>query len=220
MMRLYLLGGEDLKKRDSREINKKAFADAGGTPIVLIFPWTVRFTTIRKNKYRKIMKNYFKDIGAKKITFAELTDSPRKIKKKLASANIIYLPGGDPKFLIRRLKKRRIESLLKRHTGIMVGNSAGTVALCEKYAVVKGQDGRPKTALEYGLGLVDFTISVHYGSPLEHLGGISPDKEHKELSKKVKIYAIPEQCALVYDGKNLKSIGKAYVFDKGKKTKF
>jgi len=38
MVILYFLGGEDIVKRDSREINKKAFIDAGGAPVVLIFP--------------------------------------------------------------------------------------------------------------------------------------------------------------------------------------
>jgi len=220
MTKLYFLGGTDIKKGRNKKIDKKALADAGKNPVVLVFPWTARFTTSRKNKYRKIIRNYFKSIGAKKVIFAELTDPLREIKRKIESSNLIYLPGGEPKFLVRRIKKRGIDSLLKKYTGIIVGNSAGAVALCKKYVVIKGQDGRPKTILEPGFGLVDFIVSVHYASPIEHLGGISPDKEHKRLSRKIKIYAIPEQCALVYDGKKLKAIGNVFVFDKGRKMKF
>lgn len=220
MTKLYLLGGEDLKKRDSERINKKAFADAGKAPVILIFPWTSRFTASRNNKYRKIMKDYFEDLGAKKIIFAELTDPFREVKKKIDSSNLIYLPGGEPKFLIKRLKKRKIDSLLKKYKGVIVGNSAGTVALCKRYAVIRGQDGEPRTTLELGLGLVDLAVSVHYRSPIRHLSGISSDKEHKGLSNKVRVYAIPERCALVYDGKGLKHIGEVYVFYRGKKVKY
>jgi hypothetical protein len=39
MTKLYFLGGEDVRKRDSKEINKKAFADTSGASIVLIFPF-------------------------------------------------------------------------------------------------------------------------------------------------------------------------------------
>ena len=221
MTKLYFLGGEDIeRKKDSRPINVQAFTDAGKNPIVLVFPWTGWFTTQKKNKYRKSMVSYFRQLGAKRVTFADLTDSFKKIKRKIATANLIYLPGGETQILIKRLQKRKIDLLFKKYTGVIIGNSAGTLALCRKYAVIKGQDHKPKTTLEPGLGLVDFTVSVHYGSPIEYLGGISPDKELKQLSKKVKIYAIPERCALVYDGKNLKAIGKVFVFDKGRKTKF
>ena len=39
MLRLYMLGGEDIEKRDSRTLNELAFRDAGDSPSVVIFPW-------------------------------------------------------------------------------------------------------------------------------------------------------------------------------------
>ena len=215
MARLYFLGGTNIKKGLVKKVYKKVLAEWNS--VVLVFPWTAWFTTKRKNKYREIIKNYFKSIGAKKVIFAELSDSLKKIKRKIKSSDLVYLPGGEPRLLVERIKKRRIDSLLRKHAKTIVVDSAGALVLCEKYAIIKGQGGRPKTTLEPGLELVNFTISVHYGSQIESIGGISSDKEHKSLSKKVKIYAIPEHCALVYDIKNLKSIGKIYIFDNGKK---
>ncbi len=59
-----------------------------------------------------------------------------------------------------------------------MGNSAGSLALCRKYAVIKGQGNRPKTALNPGLGLVDFLVSVHYNSPRSvYYSGQDPDAE-------------------------------------------
>ncbi len=218
MTKLYFLGGEDIRKRVSKHINKKAFADAGGAPEVLVFPWTAK---VEKREYRKIVSDYFRDIGAKKIVYAELRDPLRKIVKKINSSNLIYLPGGEPKLLIKRLREKRIVPYLRMYTGVIVGNSAGSLAQCKKYAVVKGQDGRPKTVFEQGLGFVDFAVAVHYRGPKKSLSGESPTKELRNLSKKteMKIYTIPEKSALVYNSGNLKFIGDVYLFHKSKKTK-
>jgi hypothetical protein len=79
MRKLYFLGGEDLEKRESKKINEKAFNNAGGAPRILIFPWTSE-TMGKGDKYRKIMTDYFKDIGAKKMN---LQNSPIHFKKLL-----------------------------------------------------------------------------------------------------------------------------------------
>ena len=62
-----------------------------------------------------------------------------------------------------------------------------------------------------GIGLVDFSVKVHYRP--------SKDGELKRLSKEEKIYAIPERSALVYDNDNLSFIGNVYLFQNGEKTR-
>lgn len=212
MAKIYFLGGEYIEKRDSEEINRKAFADAGGAPAVLVFPWT-RKTIDKKDPKRKMMADYFKSLGASKIEFAEPIDSLQKIKEKVNSSDLIYLPGGLTKLLVERLKKARIASLLRKYEKVIIGNSAGAHALCKKYIGMKGQDGRAATEVAQGLGLVNFSVVVHYD--------ISYDEELKTLSEKMnmKIYAIPERSALVYDNENIKFLGSAYLFYKGEKTK-
>jgi len=39
MPKLYLLGGENVFKRSAREVNERAFQDAGEPSFVLVFPW-------------------------------------------------------------------------------------------------------------------------------------------------------------------------------------
>jgi hypothetical protein len=58
---------------------------------------------------------------------------------------------------------------------------------------------------------VDFSVKVHYKT--------SRDRELKELSHGRKIYAIPEDSALVFDDGSVSSIGDVYLFQNGKKTK-
>ncbi len=212
MAKIYFLGGEYIEKRDSEEINRKAFADAGGAPAVLVFPWT-RETVDKADPKRKLIVNYFKDIGAGKIEFAEPADSMKRIIEKISSSDLIYLPGGNTKILVERLKEAKITDLLKDYNKIIVGNSAGAQALCKKYIGIKGKHGRTETEVAQGLGFVNFWVVAHYD--------ISYDKELKPLSEKInmKIYGIPERSALVYDNENIEFLGSAYLFYKGEKTK-
>jgi len=39
MPKLYLLGGENVYKRSAREVNERAFQDAGEPLDILVFPW-------------------------------------------------------------------------------------------------------------------------------------------------------------------------------------
>ena len=219
MVRIYFLGGEDINKRTSKTINKRAFKDANAAPAVLVFPWTRR---VEKTGYRKIMSDYFTDLGAGKVMFGELVDSFEKLEGKVQSSDIVYLPGGDPDILMKRIRKKGVDSLLNRYKRVIIGNSAGSLLLCKKYVVIRGQGESSKTRLIQGLGIVDFGVTVHYKSAVEHYSGNEPDKELKALSKRtsMKIYAIPERGALVYDGKSLKPIGGIYLFYEGRKTKY
>lgn len=217
-MKLYFHGGEDIKKRDSKEINETAFAKAGKSPKVLIFPWTAN---VEKTEYRSMMHDYFKELGGGKVEFAELSDSFQKLEGKIESSDIIYLPGGNDKILVSRIEERKISPLLCNYDKVIIGNSAGSLAMCKRYVVVKGQEGELKTTTKEGIGIADCVVTVHYKSAIPELSGQCPDKELKTLSRKIniKIYAIPEACALLCDSEKISAIGDIHVFEKGKKTK-
>jgi len=92
------------------------------------------------------------------------------------------------------------------------------LSICDKYFVVKDQGFRTKTQFEKGIGLVDFSVSVHYASPIAYFSGKNFEEEHRKASLKRDIYAIKENSCLVYDEK-ISSIGEVYRFSKGKKTR-
>lgn len=58
----YFLGGENLVRRDAREINARAFLDAGGAPDVLVFSWA-RASFDRSYKRGKRVFDYFRSLG-------------------------------------------------------------------------------------------------------------------------------------------------------------
>jgi len=72
---------------------------------------------------------------------------------------------------------------------------------------------RGKTWTEPGLGVVDFSVEVHYKDTL--------DNDLLEQSKDHKIYAIPERTALIVEGEKLSEFGDSiYLFENGQKIKF
>jgi len=204
---LYFLGGEDVKKRDSIEINKMAFAKAGGMPFVVYFPWKAR--TI--DKCRRIISEYFKELGARRVEFVELSDTLEEIVEKVNESDLIYLPGGDTKLLLERLKNAKVSRLLQNYDKVILGNSAGALALCRDCVLTKSKR-HLETEIFQGLGLVDFSVDVHYEP--------SKDEELMRLSKERRIYAIPEKSALIYDKGYTSFIGKVFLFDKGVKSKY
>lgn len=208
MAKLYFLGGEDLARRDSEGINKEAFADAGGAPVVLVFIGWASQSVDKTEKYRGVIVDYFKEVGAKKTEFAELLDSLETIEEKMENSDLIYLPGGDTKLLAERIRKKGIDTLLRRYDKVIVGNSAGALVLCPD-CLIEDDEAHEETAFS-GVGLVDFCVSVHYDS--------LKDKKLLELSKSRKIYAIAERSALAHDTSGLSFFGIVYMFYKGKKA--
>jgi len=220
MHRLYLLGGEDVKKRSSRHIMLRALEDAGQHPTILIFPWTSE-NADNEGEYRALIAEYFMDIGADTVQFAEPWDPYGALMKKARSSNIIYLPGGNPQLLIDRMLVSRGDEILEEFDGVIVGNSAGALALCKKYAAVVGQRGALVTRFFKGFGNLDFAVSVHYMSEDNSQAGISPDSELLGLSEKsaTKIFAISDNSALIYEGGKLEFIGYVFQFHRGNRAR-
>ncbi len=207
MAKLYFLGGENTFKRNAQEINTSAFEAAGGTPAVLVFPWA-RASFDQTYKRRKRLFDYFRNLGADTVDFVEYHETPEEIAAKAENSDLIYLTGGLTTVLLERLKTKHIDRLLHNYDGVIVGRSAGALALC-KHGVLTNRS-KQTTTLIAGLGLVDFTLKTHY-TP-------SDDDELRRLSKEEKIYAIPERSALVYGNSALSSIGNVYLFQNGEKT--
>ncbi len=218
MGRLYLLGGENIRKRSSRHIMEKAMADAGRSPNILIFPWTSD-NIDSEGEYRAILTEYFLDLGAGTVEFAEPWDPYGAISKKARSSQLVYLPGGNPQLLADRMLVSRGDEILAEFDGVIVGNSAGALALCRKYAAVVGQGGAQTTRFFKGFGWLDFALSVHYMSMDQ--SGISPDSELMELSEKsaTKILAILDDSALIYDNGRLEFMGYVFQFHRGVRTR-
>jgi len=208
MAKLYFLGGERVRKQDSREINEAAFREAGDEPRVVVFPWA-RASFDNTFKRRERLFHYFKNLGACRVDFVDYGDSFKDICEKVECSDLIYLTGGLTTVLLERLKRKSVDRLLRKYDKVIVGRSAGALALSKKGVITKGR--QPAVKMIEGLGLVDFSVKVHYKP--------SKDAVLKRLSKEEKIYAIPERSALVYEDGRFSFMGDVYVFQDGEKTR-
>lgn len=206
MPKLYLLGGENVYERSACEVNERAFQDAGKPLNVVVLPWA-RASFDRTYIKRKVLFDYFISLGADTLDFLEYSDPADEIKQRIASSNLIYLTGGLVNALLERLKKTGVDKLLNNYPGVIVGRSAGALALCKK-CVITGHWSKRVIVAE-GLGLADFTMKAHY-LPRK-------DKALRLLSKNEKIYAVPSKSAIIYEDGVCSLIGKAFLFENGKK---
>ena len=209
MPKHYLLGGENTHRRDAEKVNQKAFNDAGEAPKILVFSWA-RASFDKNYAKSKLIFDYFRSLGASTIKTVDFSSTNCEIKEKIAQSNLVYLTGGVPSMLIERLKKLGVDNLLKGFEGVIVGRSAGALALCSKCVITY------RSTLEVkvidGLGLVDLTLKAHYV--------LGKDEKLKELSMDQDIFAVPKGSALIYENGNLSAINKVYLFHKGERQIF
>ena len=208
MAKMYFLGGENVAKQDSKRINEFAFREAAKSPKILVFPWA-RAPSDKTQKRRKRLSNYFMNIGAGTVDFADYNETFDEINRKVECSDLVYLTGGLTTALIKHLRNKNVDPLLRNYDKVIVGRSAGALALCKKCFLTDRR--KSLVRMVEGLGLVDFGLKVHYRS--------SRDVELKRLSKEEKIYALPERSALVYDRGAFSFIGDIYLFENGKKVR-
>jgi peptidase E len=200
-----MLGGEDIEKRDSRSLNEQAFRDAGDSPSVAIFPWASK---AKEEKQRRFMVTYFKELGARSVRFVEHSLPFTDMVAIAENSDIIYLPDGDTKLLIEMLRDTGSIHLLRLHDNVIIGNSAGALALCYEY-IIPAKNGVDELAIEKGLGMSDFVVSAHYEP--------SQDAQLESRSKDRSIFAIPDGAAIRSDSCSLSLLGNVELFMDGKK---
>jgi dipeptidase E len=206
MNTLYLLGGENTLKQNARQVNQQAFLDAGDKPVVLVISWAKPSFDLSFERTKRL-RLYFMSLGASRIHFLDYSDTQQQISEKLLGSNLVYLTGGQTSILLERLKTKKVDTLLKNFDGIIVGRSAGALALC-KGAVVTDRYTK-KIKITQGLAMAKLTAKVHYK--------LSQDDLLNSLSIKDKIYAIPQRSSIICNGEILSVIGKAYFFENQQK---
>ncbi|RBP98280.1 peptidase S51 [Bifidobacterium aemilianum] len=97
--------------------------------------------------------------------------SPRLVHRALTHCDIIYIGGGNTFYLLQELRRIGADRMLVdqvRRGKIYVGESAGAVITAPDIAYIGEMDdaGRaPELSDTQGLGLVDFSVVPHYGTP-------------------------------------------------------
>ncbi len=206
-MQYYLIGGGDIKAGKLKAIDKDAISKSKNKKVLIIDLTSNDLDKIKK--YHEFLDQYFMSVCAEEVQFISKLKSTEDVRQALNLAGVVYLPGGNTKLLLENIKERNVAPILKKLDTTIVGNSAGALVLCKEVILTKDKEIE-ETQVFPGLGMIDFSVDVHYDN--------SHDKELFELSKSREIYAIPENCAIVFDDK-LSHIGPVYKFSEGKKEK-
>lgn len=208
MPKFYLLGGENIYKRDAQAVNQQAFNDAGESPNVTVFSWA-RASFDKSYQRQKTLHDYFRYLGARTINTIDYSTTPKVVQEKISEADLVYLTGGVPSVLLERLKKTGVDSLIAKFDRVIVGRSAGALALCKR-CVITCRPNKEVKVID-GLGLVDVTLKAHYK--------LANDESLKMLSYKEKIFALPKGSALVSNNGELSFINSVFLFENGERKK-
>jgi dipeptidase E len=208
MPKLYLLGGESVYFRSAKEINLQAFQDAAEMPLVLVFAWA-RPAFDNTYRRRKIVSDYFRSLGAASVEYVEYGEAGN-LEEKISSADLVYLTGGQASILLERIRNMHLEVVLRNFSGVIVGRSAGALALCRSCVTTFRYSH--KVRVVKGLDIAPITIKAHY---------ITEDDETlMQFSHKQPIYAVPKDSALIYREGKLSATGIVYLFNGGERYVF
>ena len=162
----------------------------------------------RKPPYDECMiwfKSSYKKYGIKKI---KMLQDPKEIDNiNFEDYSAVYVGGGNTFRLIESLKNTSFELKLRKFLskgGIYYGGSAGAVILGKTLSTTSSENEFKST--ERGLNLLEGkSVACHYKDEGE--------EKMIEISKNEysKIYAIPEDSAILIKGKKIKVIGKSPV---------
>jgi peptidase E len=159
-------------------------------------------------EYYQKMIDSFSPYGVteKQIDFLNYYNDDHEIAiKKIKNADIIYLPGGAPDLMMKRIIDFNIKNALESHNKVFIGSSAGAMIQFKNYYITKDNEYQ-KFSYQEGLNLIeDLFIEVHYRRK----------KNQKRSLKKVfrsyrkDIYAIPDDGAIIIDQKQVILINTA-----------
>ena len=193
-----LIGGGEIKNRETEHIDKCCITlTKKKNPVVVFIP----IAAFDSEEYAKTFEQYYTSLNAKVIIAFISKEHKKSVLDKISACDIVYLSGGDTEQLINQFKKNPefIEAIKKK---IVVGMSAGALALSQKCLISKDED-TPKTKIVEGLGLIDFTTEVHF------------DGNATEILKVIKnqtVFAIAEKSCIVIEEKSRQYIGNVKVF--------
>ncbi|MFE0507304.1 Type 1 glutamine amidotransferase-like domain-containing protein [Peribacillus butanolivorans] len=174
---------------------------------ILIIPFAT--DNSRYESWMAIIKQAFSIMENVSVELLHEDLSDKEMKKSINEHDILYFIGGKPERLIHVIEEKGLTPIIKDFQGLIIGYSAGSLAFCNDCIITKDKD-YPETIVIKGLGLVGFSVEVHYEDNID--GELIP------LSNERKVYAIPNGSAIFSkNGKLFKVANDIYSFQNMKK---
>lgn len=136
-------------------------------------------------------------------------DSAEAAAAKIASADILYFPGGLPDRMLARIDEMGLREVIMRHEGVVMGFSAGALIQMREYHLSPDKD-YPLFGYYRGLGWLDgFFLEVHYENEPAQNEAI----RRVTAERKQPVYATEfMKGALIFEDGNVRTVGDVKLF--------
>ena len=126
--------------------------------------WNALYCKDNGKFYHGIVNGFISyGIPEENISFINyFADTKESAKTKIEKADIIYFLGGLPDKMMARINEFNLKDTLMKHSGIVMGYSAGAVIQLAEYHLSPDED-YPEFKYYEGLPYIDdFYLEVHY----------------------------------------------------------
>ena len=199
----------------SNKTIENAFVNLLDKPInktkLTVIPTSSHMTPINDQEFIFRLYSKLLQLGFGQLNIADIAVLPKEEwLKRLMDADIIFVFGGNSKFLLEWVKKSGLEDILPKilKEKIYVGQSAGSMML-GKTIVSPNKDSENNAVFktENGLGVLDFSIRPHFYRPDR------PQFTEEAVQKladeyKSTFYAIDDDTAIVIDGDKVEVVSE------------
>lgn len=167
MGKIVAIGGGEISNRETEGIDRFLVAMANKeTPRLLFLPTA----SGDAEGYIDVVKRYFEQLGCSvdHLSLNKEKYEPKEIRRKILTADIIYVGGGDTVSMMSRWKALHVDEYLKEAYAngvIMSGLSAGSICWF-KYGHSDSDSFHGSSCWDYvranGLGLIPSSHCPHY----------------------------------------------------------
>lgn len=206
-MELCFIGGGHVLKGELDDVFEELECKISPNAKVLVVPFATD-----ESKYASWMESLhqaFTRIPGVTLGLLHEKLSKEDMLTMMEAYDILYFIGGQPERLLQVILDKELTASISSFPGLMIGYSAGALAFSTDCILTKDED-YPETIILQGLGLVDFSVEVHYRK--------ESDEELLTLSKDRTIYALPDGSALFYKNDTIHTrINEIITFNNGTK---
>ncbi|HBN85580.1 MAG TPA: hypothetical protein DDZ89_17250 [Clostridiales bacterium] len=163
----------------------------------------------KTDRYFNLFLDMFMDCGIQ-FNRACVVDSRMSIEKAhqvVASADVLWLAGGDTINQIHNIKEYGLIPVIQSRSGITIGMSAGSINMA-KTAVCTVTCGHEEQSIYEGLGLVDLSVEPHFNSR-------NISDELLQISQDYPLYGMCDDSVIICEDGKTTYIGDIYYISRG-----
>ena len=206
-MELCFIGGGHVLKGELNDVFEELECKISQNAKVLVVPFAT--DEFRYESWMESLHQAFARIPNVTLGLLHEKLSKEDMINMIEEYDVLYIIGGQPERLLQVILDKELTAAISSFPGLMIGYSAGALAFCTDCILTKDED-YPDTIILQGLGLVDFSVEVHYRP--------ESDEELLTLSKDRTIYALPDGSAIFYKDDTIHTrINEIITFNKGTK---